>query len=190
MLRSWCSTDLIQPGTAVRTSACAHKHRGWDVSHPLADQISWTLDERQFGEGARGDGSGETVWVSLRSCYNIHIIYTYPARPPCTRPAAHICASRNSALIDTFSWNTCERTYFCRAVSARGRLSWTVAGSVVGRQHSGKNEFGLFGATQKEKKKGRLAIYTRIIFNHGPLNGHCFSIWWVYSRYKPPVAQK
>lgn len=43
--------------------------------------------------------------------------------------------------------------YFCLAVSEQGCLFWTVAGSAASRQQGGKNEFGVFGATQKEKKK-------------------------------------
>lgn len=131
---------------------------------PITDAISWTLDERPFGGRSRASASGETVWVSQTCCYNYHI--NHP------RQHAHAllhktCTFRNSELSDTFFRSTCERTYFCLAISAQGCVSWTVAGSAASRQ-SGKNEFGLFGATQKEKKKGRLAIYPRIIFNHGP----------------------
>lgn len=51
---------------------CAETRRLQHES-PLADRISWTLDEQLLGGRARGSGSGETVWVSLRSCYSNHI---------------------------------------------------------------------------------------------------------------------
>lgn len=56
----------------------------------LADQISWTLDEQLLGGRARGNGSGETARVSLRSCYTNHM--NQPS------PCAHALLHRHGRL--------------------------------------------------------------------------------------------
>lgn len=153
---------------------------------PITDAISWTLDERPFGGRSRASASGETVWVSQTCCYNYHI--NHP------RQHAHAllhktCTFRNSELSDTFFRSTCERTYFCLASLRKAVCPEQLLGQPRVDRVERMNLVYLEQLRRKRKKEDWQFIQGSYLTT-GLLNGHCFSIWWVYSRYKPPVTQK
>lgn len=148
MARSWGSADLIQPGTAVHTSAAVRKHGGCGVSHPSLIELAelWMNDclEKE----------PETLRNHMSVAEKLRQKPHNSPKPLRTHPAGQTHASRNRELIDTFFQNTCERTNFCHAISVQGCLSWTVAGSAVSRQEWKEWIWSIWGNSEgKEKRK-------------------------------------